>query len=135
MSTGGRRDWRTGPGSLPSLLSLSDGHSRPPPRLPENFHLREVAWLSPHGLTGEINDGLWCFRCNLRCQYCMPSEGVSLTPNTQLLSQDEIVKIAQIFVSEGVKKVSHLPWFLHLQYPPVNLSLDPTDWRRAPGQT
>lgn len=44
-------------------------------------------------------------RCNLRCQYCMPSEGVTLTPNTQLLSQDEIIKIAQIFVSEGVKKI------------------------------
>ena len=36
----------------------------------------------------------------------MPSEGVTLTPNTQLLSQDEIIKIAQIFVSEGVTKVS-----------------------------
>ena len=45
-------------------------------------------------------------RCNLRCQYCMPLEGVPLTPSPDLLSSDEIVKIAGIFVSEGVKKVA-----------------------------
>jgi len=44
-------------------------------------------------------------RCNLRCQYCMPEEGITLTPNSHLLSSDEIIKIAQIFVSEGVKKI------------------------------
>ena len=36
----------------------------------------------------------------------MPPDGVSLTPNAQLLSSDEIIKIAQIFVAEGVKKVN-----------------------------
>ena len=45
-------------------------------------------------------------RCNLRCQYCMPLEGAPLTPSPDLLSSDEIVKIAGIFVSEGVKKVA-----------------------------
>ena len=44
-------------------------------------------------------------RCNLRCQYCMPLEGAPLTPSPDLLSSDEIVKIAGIFVSEGVKKI------------------------------
>lgn len=44
-------------------------------------------------------------RCNLRCQYCMPEEGVPLTPNKDLLSTDEIINIARIFVSEGVKKI------------------------------
>jgi len=44
-------------------------------------------------------------RCNLRCQYCMPESGVPLTPNTKLLSQDEIIKIAEIFAAEGVKKI------------------------------
>ena len=103
--------------SPPSLLPFSGGHTRPPPRLLENFYLREVARCD---LICFINDGLWCCRCNLRCQYCMPSEGVTLTPNTQLLSQDEIIKIAQIFVSEGVKKVDIILSFLvSLQYPPV----------------
>ena len=35
----------------------------------------------------------------------MPEEGVSLTHNSQLLTSDEIIKIAEVFVAEGVKKV------------------------------
>lgn len=37
----------------------------------------------------------------------MPESGVPLTPNTKLLSQDEIIKIAEIFAAEGVKKVKY----------------------------
>ncbi|XP_009614989.1 GTP 3',8-cyclase, mitochondrial isoform X2 [Nicotiana tomentosiformis] len=44
-------------------------------------------------------------RCNLRCHYCMPAEGVELTPSPQLLSQDEIVHLASLFVSSGVNKI------------------------------
>lgn len=44
-------------------------------------------------------------RCNLRCQYCMPSEGVELTPSPQLLSQSEIIRLANLFVSSGVDKI------------------------------
>lgn len=44
-------------------------------------------------------------RCNLRCHYCMPAEGVELTPSPQLLSQDEIVRLASLFVSSGVNKI------------------------------
>ncbi|KDP20382.1 hypothetical protein JCGZ_05265 [Jatropha curcas] len=44
-------------------------------------------------------------RCNLRCQYCMPAEGVELTPSPQLLSQNEIVRLANLFVSSGVNKI------------------------------
>ncbi|XP_061959344.1 GTP 3',8-cyclase, mitochondrial isoform X2 [Populus nigra] len=44
-------------------------------------------------------------RCNLRCQYCMPAEGVELTRSPQLLSQDEIVHLANLFVSSGVDKI------------------------------
>uniref|UniRef100_A0A1D1ZDM7 Molybdenum cofactor biosynthesis protein 1 n=1 Tax=Anthurium amnicola TaxID=1678845 RepID=A0A1D1ZDM7_9ARAE len=44
-------------------------------------------------------------RCNLRCQYCMPAEGVELTPSPQLLSQDEIIRLASIFVGAGVDKI------------------------------
>ncbi|KAI3444929.1 hypothetical protein Pfo_001594 [Paulownia fortunei] len=44
-------------------------------------------------------------RCNLRCQYCMPAEGVGLTPSPQLLSQNEIVRLANLFVSSGVTKI------------------------------
>lgn len=44
-------------------------------------------------------------RCNLRCQYCMPVEGVELTPNSQLLSSDEIIRLASLFVNSGVDKI------------------------------
>eukprot|EP00112_Aurelia_sp_Birch-Aquarium-sp1_P008496 Seg1937.5 transcript_id=Seg1937.5/GoldUCD/mRNA.D3Y31 product="Molybdenum cofactor biosynthesis protein 1" protein_id=Seg1937.5/GoldUCD/D3Y31 len=44
-------------------------------------------------------------KCNLRCQYCMPEDGVELTKKDKLLSTDEIVKIASLFVQEGVTKI------------------------------
>nr|XP_006824930.1 PREDICTED: molybdenum cofactor biosynthesis protein 1-like [Saccoglossus kowalevskii] len=44
-------------------------------------------------------------KCNLRCQYCMPTDGVELTPKQRLLSTEEIVKIAKLFVSQGVDKI------------------------------
>lgn len=44
-------------------------------------------------------------RCNLRCSYCMPEEGVPLKPNTEILQKDEIVKLVKFFVRNGVNKV------------------------------
>ncbi|XP_062509107.1 uncharacterized protein LOC134185330 isoform X2 [Corticium candelabrum] len=44
-------------------------------------------------------------RCNLRCQYCMPEEGVELTPQMEVLTSDEIVKLASLFVEQGVDKI------------------------------
>ena len=43
--------------------------------------------------------------CNLRCTYCMPAEGISLTPKPHLMTADEIIEIAKTFVSCGVKKI------------------------------
>ena len=44
-------------------------------------------------------------RCNLRCQYCMPSEGVPLSPSSTLLTDDEILRLVRVFVKNGVTKV------------------------------
>lgn len=44
-------------------------------------------------------------RCNLRCLYCMPAEGVKLTKNDGILKTEEIIKIADLFVKEGVRKI------------------------------
>lgn len=44
-------------------------------------------------------------KCNLRCQYCMPEEGIDLTPTQQLLDADEIFKVAKMFVEAGVTKI------------------------------
>lgn len=35
----------------------------------------------------------------------MPEEGASLSPKEHLLSTDEVVKLASIFVSNGVRKI------------------------------
>ena len=43
--------------------------------------------------------------CNLRCTYCMPEEGILLTPKPNLMTADEIVSVAQTFVSLGVTKI------------------------------
>lgn len=44
-------------------------------------------------------------RCNLRCQYCMPEEGVPLTPTNELLTTAEIHQISTMFVKAGVNKI------------------------------
>ena len=43
--------------------------------------------------------------CNLRCTYCMPEEGISLTPKSHLMTADEIISIAQTYVNLGVNKI------------------------------
>lgn len=44
-------------------------------------------------------------RCNLRCTYCMPEEGVALSPKSHIMSFDEIYTIAKKFVDNGVTKI------------------------------
>ncbi|WMX17451.1 MULTISPECIES: GTP 3',8-cyclase MoaA [unclassified Aureispira] len=44
-------------------------------------------------------------RCNLRCFYCMPEEGVELAPKSHLMTYEEILSIATTFVEMGVKKI------------------------------
>lgn len=44
-------------------------------------------------------------KCNLRCTYCMPENGVPLTPKSNIMTADEIFKIASIFVRHGVNKI------------------------------
>lgn len=44
-------------------------------------------------------------KCNLRCVYCMPAGGVTLSPKEQLLSYEERLRTLQIFSKLGVRKV------------------------------
>lgn len=44
-------------------------------------------------------------RCNLRCLYCMPEEGVDLSPGAYLLSTAEVLRVARLFAAGGVNKV------------------------------
>lgn len=42
--------------------------------------------------------------CNIRCQYCMPSEAVQFMPRDHLLSYDAIVEFARIAISCGISR-------------------------------
>lgn len=44
-------------------------------------------------------------RCNLRCIYCMPSEGVREITHTEILTYEEIIRILSIATQLGIKKV------------------------------
>lgn len=44
-------------------------------------------------------------RCNLRCVYCMPEEGVELLDHKEILTFDEIVDLTKAAVRKGVEKV------------------------------
>jgi len=44
-------------------------------------------------------------RCNLRCTYCMPEEGIPLVPHKDILTFDEITEFTRTAVSSGVSKV------------------------------
>jgi len=44
-------------------------------------------------------------RCNLRCVYCMPADGVAWKDPSEILSYDEIVRFTRIAVGEGITKV------------------------------
>jgi cyclic pyranopterin phosphate synthase len=44
-------------------------------------------------------------RCNLRCRYCMPEEGVPLLERDHLLTFEEIERLAALFVKLGAVKI------------------------------
>jgi cyclic pyranopterin phosphate synthase len=74
-------------------------------------------------------------RCNFRCTYCMPVEGMTWTPRHELLTYEEIERLAGLFVHElGIESIrltggeptvrSHLPVLVRkLAALPVDLSL------------
>lgn len=43
-------------------------------------------------------------RCNLRCVYCMPEEGVEWLPHSAILRYEEILRLCRIFAGLGVTK-------------------------------
>ncbi len=44
-------------------------------------------------------------KCNLRCSYCMPPEGLEWLPGPELLTDDEVVRLVAVAVSQGVDEV------------------------------
>jgi cyclic pyranopterin phosphate synthase len=44
-------------------------------------------------------------RCNFRCVYCMPAEGMRWVPKDEILSFEEIIRLARIFVASGTRTI------------------------------
>lgn len=44
-------------------------------------------------------------RCNLRCTYCMPAEGLAWLPNDSLLTDDEIIRVLGVAAQHGIERV------------------------------
>lgn len=44
-------------------------------------------------------------RCNLRCSYCMPEQGVATISHDEMLSYEELERLVRLFLGMGVEKV------------------------------
>ncbi|MBQ9912494.1 MAG: GTP 3',8-cyclase MoaA [Firmicutes bacterium] len=44
-------------------------------------------------------------KCNLRCRYCMPEEGVCLKDHSEMLTEDEFVQAAEVAAELGIRKI------------------------------
>ena len=44
-------------------------------------------------------------RCNLRCNYCMPAEGINFAKKEHLLTTNELKEVAEILVGMGIDKI------------------------------
>lgn len=60
-----------------------------------------VIWRSGNMVIIVVSDDLNL----LTGQYCMPAEGVDLTHKSKLLTTDEILRLAELFVRQGINKI------------------------------
>ena len=44
-------------------------------------------------------------RCNLRCSYCMPAEGIPKKKHTEIISYEDIIKVVRSAVGTGINKI------------------------------
>ncbi len=82
----------------------ADSLSIPPVLEPASGALFDQRQRPLHDLRISVTD-----RCNFRCVYCMPKEvfdkNYQFLPHKQLLSFEEITRIASLFVAHGVEKI------------------------------
>src|SRR4029079_694808 len=78
-----RRKWASGGSGSPRCMALEDAHGR---------------------LLGDLRVSV-TDRCNFRCHYCMPAEGMPWIDRAELLSFAEIERLGRRVVGLGVKDV------------------------------
>lgn len=74
-------------------------------RIASNFGISHMVSIDTHGrrinyLRLSVTD-----RCNLRCRYCMPAEGIRKLQHSDILRFEELHRIARLAVSLGIQKI------------------------------
>jgi len=69
------------------------------------FHVRGLLLKDTFGRTIDYLRLSVTDRCNLRCCYCMPEEGVPSIPHGEILSYEELLRVAAAAVRIGVRKI------------------------------
>jgi GTP 3',8-cyclase len=83
------------------LPSVQRGHPKPPAGMPTSGPLLDTFGRVATDLRVSLTD-----RCNLRCTYCMPAEGLDWLPDEQLLRTDELARLLRIAVARlGITSV------------------------------
>jgi cyclic pyranopterin phosphate synthase len=91
------------------VIPLLDGRRAPVPALPDQLLpadalVADALGRPLHDLRISVTD-----RCNFRCSYCMPKEVFDhyhqFLPHAELLSFEEITRLARVFVGLGVRKL------------------------------
>ena len=59
-------------------------------RLPERRFSTVAPLFDGHGRKHDYLRISLTEKCNLRCHYCMPAEGVELSPNDKIISREQI---------------------------------------------
>ena len=44
-------------------------------------------------------------KCNLRCRYCMPAEGVCKRTHQEMMNEDEVVAAVEVAAALGIRKI------------------------------
>lgn len=65
----------------------------------------ENVWRDQHGRSHDYLRISVTDRCNLRCVYCMPAEGLEWLSRPDVLSFEEITRLAGVFYDRGVRKI------------------------------
>ncbi len=82
------------------LVNLAKLRTLPPQDVPTSGPLIDSFGRGLEDLRVSLTD-----RCNFRCLYCMPEEGLPWLPTANVMSFDEITRIVGLLVRLGVKEV------------------------------
>lgn len=76
-----------------------------PPRRPEVVRRDDGPLVDPFGRVHTYVRVSVTDRCNFRCTYCMPADGLDWMPRDQVLTFEEITRIVRVLAGMGVSKV------------------------------